>query len=250
MSRGMSSRIRMIVALLGILVAISAGLLFWQSTQTERAFVFANNFPQYTFIGNSTEAFLIPVQVPVNREFAVITDPNQIVGKYTGHHVGVNQLVQTTMIIDALPSNQRQFTLSLLPLNTRAYPIDIPKNIGEAFVSQDLIDIYALQDVDGFPSQDDSGVVLFQKLTFLGEEEGIFLAALNVDQILAYEGWKKLPGVTFTAAISQAANGDYAPLHEGPLYPDYTDAAIRGLFAAPTPTPSPTPPATMIPEEG
>lgn len=47
------------------------------------------------------------------------------------------------------------------------------------------------------------------------------MVALTYDQIAAYEGWRRIPGVQFTAAINQAANSDFPPLFEVPLYPNY-----------------------------
>lgn len=236
---GINKRIRSVFVILFLLGSVAAGFLYWQSTQTEKAYVFAADFKQFTFIQNSTEDFLLMVDVPKNRDFTAITDPNQIVGMYTAREMVSNTLVQEGLLIHELPTGQRQFERGLLPVNSRAYPIDIPSNIAGTFQLDDLLDVYMIINTDGEASPDDRGVVLYQKVTFLGEEGGQYLVALSPEQIMAYEGWKLVEGTSFTAAITQPANGDYAPLSELLMFPDYQQPEARDLFAPPIPTPDP-----------
>ena len=71
--------------------------------------------------------------------------------------------------------------------------------------------------------------------------------AFSIEQIAAYEGWKMIPGVTFTAAISQDANGDFPPLFQLPLYIEEGEG-LDAIYGAPTPTPIPDPVEEEAPE--
>lgn len=238
--RGISTRIRWLFAVLSLLAMGSAALLYWASVQIETAYVFARDLPRHEFIKSSGPDYLQPVSVPKQRAFEAITDPRAIVGMYTDQRVSQGQLVHPSMLIAELPRGQRQFERGLLPIGTRAYPVDIPGIMTGLFQVDDLLDIYVLWDQDGEPSPDDRAVILLQKVTFLGAagngDQDSYLVALTPEQIAAYEGWKRLKGVSFTGAITQAANGDYQPLHEILIYPDYNNPENRDLFAPRSPS--------------
>ncbi len=213
---------RALVAVLGVIFLGVFAWMYIQANQTEVAFVFTRDIGPYEFI-SSAEGFIKPVTIPKNRDFAAVTDPRQIVGKYVGPQPVLNEtLVQPGALIDELPSGQRDFPLALLPIDTYGYPVDIPENITGVFRPEDYIDVLALLDEDQQPSPDDRGIVLFQKVRTLGVVENKFMVALTYEQIAAYEGWKRIPGVTFTAAINQEANSDFPPLYEVPLFPNYS----------------------------
>lgn len=212
---------RALVAVLGLIFLGVFAWMYVQANRTEVAYVYSREMGPYEFI-SSADGFLLPVTIPANRDFEAITDPRQIVGKYVGPRGAVsNSLVQSGQLVESLPSGQRHFQMALLPIDTYGYPVAIPDNIAGVFRSEDFIDIIALLDEDGVPSPDDKGVVLFQKVRTLGITEGKFMVALTYDQIAAYEGWQRIPGVQFTAAINQEANSDFPPLFEVPLFPNY-----------------------------
>ena len=213
---------RALVAVLGVIFLGVFAWMYIQANQTEVAYVFIRDLGPYEFI-SSAEEFIKPVTIPANRDFDAITDPRQIVGKYIGpQRVAADTLVQAGYLVAELPSGQRDFPLALLPVDTYGYPVDIPTNIQGVFRSEDFIDIIALLDEDARPSPDDRGLVLFQKVRTLGIVDNKFMVALTYEQIAAYEGWKRIPGVQFTAAINQAANSDSPPLYEVPLFPNYS----------------------------
>lgn len=221
-----------------VLSMIGAGVyLFYLSTQVETAYVFAKDLDRYTFIENNSEDFLRRVTIPQHRDFEVITNPAEIVGKFTDQPVYSGQLIQGAMLIDELPDGRRLFPRGLLPEGTEAYPIAVPENIGAIFAESDLVNIYALLILNEVPSPEDIGILLFQKVTSLGVIDGNFVVALSPEQIMAYEGWQRREGVSFTASISQEANWDYPPLQAFVLYPDYNSDEGRALFARPTPQP-------------
>lgn len=214
---------RALVAVLGVIFLGVFAWMYIQANQTEVAYVFERDMGPYEFI-SSAEGFIRPITIPANRDFAAITDPREIVGKYIGpQRTAADTLIQPSQLIDELPSGQRDFPLALLPIDTYGYPVDIPNNIGGVFRPDDYIDVIALIDEDNQPSPDDRGIILFQKVRTLGLVDSKFMVALTYDQIAAYEGWKRIPNVTFTAAINQEANSDFPPLHEVPLFPDYSD---------------------------
>ncbi|MEM8856983.1 MAG: SAF domain-containing protein [Chloroflexota bacterium] len=232
----LSSSTRSLVAILGVIFLAVFGWMYLQANQTEIAYVFARDIPAYEFIGQA-DGNLRAVTVPANRDFTVITDPREIVGKYVGP-VGVTSdaLVQPNQLIENLPSGQRSFPEALLPVGKRAYVIDIPQALSGIFVASDYIDLLAIVNEDELPSADDRAVLLFQKVKTLGIIEEKFTVAFSVEQIAAYEGWKSIPGVTFTAAISQEANGDFPPLYQLPLYIE-DGPNIQDIYGPPTPTP-------------
>ncbi|MEM9775467.1 MAG: SAF domain-containing protein [Chloroflexota bacterium] len=232
----LSSSTRSLVAILGVIFLAVFGWMYLQANQTERAYVFARDIPAYEFIGQA-EGNLRAVTVPANREFAVITDPREIVGKYVGPvSVSADSLVQPNQLIENLPSGQRSFPEALLPIGKRAYVIELPSDLGGIFISSDYIDLMAIVNEDGLPSADDRAVLLFQKIRTLGIIEDKFTVAFSVEQIAAYEGWRNIPGVTFTAAISQEANGDFPPLYQLPLYIE-DGPNIAEIYGPPTSTP-------------
>jgi hypothetical protein len=235
--------IRGIFFIIILLAASAAAYLFYLSTLTETAYVFAEDLDRYTFIENNSEDFLRRISVPQHRDFEAITDPAQIVGKYVNQPVYDGQLVQRTILISQLPDGRRLFPRGLLPHNTEAFPITVPANVLPIFREEDLVNIYAIitYDPEGIPSEDDLGVLLFQKVTNLGVAGDQIVVALTPEQIMAFEGWQRLEGVRFTASISQEANWDYPPMQPFPLYPDYNTDAGRELFARPTATPEPQP---------
>lgn len=236
-----ASGTRSLIAILGLIFLGVFGWMYYQANQTEVAYVFAKDIPPYTFIDNASD-FLAPVTIPENRDFTAVTDVREIVGKYTGPQpVYANTLIQVEYLVDELPSGQRDFPHGLLPVGTIAYPVEIPENIQGVFRPNDLIDVIALVDEDSIPGPEDTAVVLLQKVRSLGVVEDKFMVALNYDQIAAYEGWRDLLGVTFTAAINQDANADFPPLYQAQMHPNYNDPAngARQLFAVPTPTPQP-----------
>ncbi len=213
---------RALVAVLGVIFLGVFAWMYIQANQTEVAFVYARDIGPYEFI-SSAEGYIKPVTIPANRDFEAITDPRLIVGKYVaGREVAAETLVQSAHLLDELPSGQRNFPLALLPVDTYGYPVEIPTNIQGVFRPEDYIDIIALLDEDERPSAEDRGVVLFQKVRTLGIVEEKFMVALTYEQIAAYEGWKRIPGVQFTAAINQAANSDFPPLYEVPMFPNYS----------------------------
>lgn len=239
---GISRRIKLVVLIVVILASAMAGLMYYSANQLEVAYVWTKNMGEWTYVQNNTEEFLVPVEVPKNRDFEVVTDPAAIVGMYTSQSVVKGQLVQASMLAPSLPDGQRRFEQGILPVGTRAYPIDIPPQIAGTFNINDLIDIYVLLDRDGVPSADDTMIMLFQKVTFLGparsgDSGSSYLVSLTPEQIAAYEGWLRLEGIEFTGAITQPANGNYQPLHEFLVHPDYNNPDIREMFAPPTPTP-------------
>jgi hypothetical protein len=224
-----------------LLAAGAASYLFYLSMQTETAYVFAKDLERYTFIENNGEDYLHRVSIPQYRDFQAITDPAQIVGMYVNQPVYGGQIVQGAMLISQLPDGRRLFPRGLLPENTEAFPIAVPNNVLPIFHEEDLVNIYAIITLDpsGLPSEDDIGVLLFQKVTNLGVADNQIIVALTPEQIMAFEGWQRLEGVRFTASISQEANWDYPPMQPFPLYPDYNTDTGRALFARPTPTPEP-----------
>ena len=236
----LSSSTRSLVAILGVIFLAVFGWMYLQANQTEIAYVFARDIPAFEFIG-SAEGNLRAVTVPANREFEVITDPREIVGQYIGP-VGVTAdgLVQPNQLVSELPSGQRSFPEALLPIGKRAYVVEIPEALTGVFETSDYIDLVAIVNEDGLPTPDDRAVLLFQKIRTLGIIEDKFTVAFSIDQIAAYEGWKSIPGVTFSAAISQEANGDFPPLYQLPLYIEEGDN-IAEIYGAPTPTPVPAP---------
>lgn len=233
-------RISPIIRLMALGIALCAigagGWITYRATLSDVAYVFNQDIPQYTFIDNS-DTYLTRVSVPRDRDFMVIDDPTQIVGKYTSQAVYATQLVQEPHLLEALPDGRRPFAYGLLPENTRAYPLEIPDPTLAQLVQaeSDWVDIYILFDEDGFPNGDDKLILLFQKARALEATESHLVVGLDVRQIAAYEGWKAVEGVSFTAGISQEANGDYTPLYQADLYPNYDDPAILDLFAAPQP---------------
>lgn len=233
--------IRAIFFLIILAAAGAAGWLFYLSTQTQTAWVFAEDMDQYTFIASNDEQFLRRISIPQQRDFTAVTNPADIVGMYTNQPVHAGQLVQGTMLMPELPDGRRRFARGLLPENTEAFPIAIPENVLPIFETEDVVNIYAIitADPDGQPSEEDVGVLLFQKVTNLGVVDGQIIVALTPEQIMAFAGWQRLEQVSFTATISQEANWDFPPLQPFPLYPDYNTDAGRELFARPTPTPLP-----------
>lgn len=232
----LSSSTRSLVAILGVIFLAVFGWMYLQANQTERAYVFERDIPAYEFIGQA-EGNLRPVTVPANRDFTVITDPREIVGKYVGPvGVSANSLVQPNQLVENLPSGQRSFPEALLPIGKRAYVIELPTDLTGIFTASDYIDLLAIVNEDGLPSADDRAVLLFQKIRTLGIIEEKFTVAFSVEQIAAYEGWRSIPGVTFTAAISQEANGDFPPLYQLPLYIE-DGPNIADIYGPPTPTP-------------
>lgn len=241
----LSSSTRSLVAILGVIFLAVFGWMYLQANQTEVAYVFARDIPAYEFIG-SAEGNLRAVTVPANRDFAVITDAREIVGKYIGPvGVSADSLIQSSQLVAELPSGQRSFPEALRPIGKRAYVVDIPANLAGIFNSSDYIDLIAIVNEDEVPTPDDRAVLLFQKVRTLGIIDKKFTVAFSIEQIAAYEGWKSIPGVAFTAAISQEANGDFPPLYQLPLYID-EGPDLEAIYGAPTPTPEPIPEA---PEE-
>lgn len=243
----LSSSTRSLVAILGVIFLAVFGWMYLQANQTEVAYVFARDIPAFEFIG-SAEEYLAPVTVPANRDFEVITDPREIVGKYIGP-IGVraDSLVQANQLVAELPSGQRRFPEALLPVGKRAYVVEIPKSLAGIFNESDYIDLMAVVNEDGLPTPDDRAVLLFQKVRTLGVINDKFTVAFSIEQIAAYEGWKMVPGVTFTAAISQDANGDFPPLFQLPLYIEEGEG-LEAIYGAPTPTPIPDPVEEEAPE--
>ena len=229
---------RALVAILGVIFLAVFAWMYIQANQTEVAYVYARDLPPLQFIENG-EDYIRAITVPANREFTVVTDPREIVGKYVGtQEVYEGTLVQGPHLLNELPSGQRDFPRSLLPIDTYGYPIHIPGNIGGIFRENDLIDIIALIDEDGVPSPDDKAVLLFQKIRTLGLVDNKFIVAFTYEQIAAYEGWNRLSNVVFTAAINQEANPDFQPLYELEIYP--TDPnTLESIFGIATPTPEP-----------
>jgi hypothetical protein len=226
--------------LIGVALALGglSAYFYHQSTLTDRAYVFKTDLDPYTFIGDANE-YLEAVSVPKQRNFEAAT-AGQILGRYTNQPVRVGQLVQTAVLIDQPPDGHRQFANGLLPINTRAYVISLAGGVSQIFKPDDLVDIIALLKAGDLPSPEDKAVVLFQKVWVLESlGGGGIVVALTYEQIAAYEGWTRVPGITFTAAISQPANGDYPGLHNVLMYPDYNDPAVQAMFAVPTPTPAP-----------
>lgn len=244
----LSNSTRSLVAILGVIFLAVFGWMYLQANQTEVAYVFERDIPAFEFIG-SAEGNLRAVIVPAKREFDVITDPREIVGKYVGPiSVKANTLVQPNQLISELPSGQRRFPEALLPIGKRAYVVEIPKSLSGIFQTSDYIDLIAIVNEDEVPSPDDRAVLLFQKVRTLGVIEEKFLVAFSIEQIAAYEGWRSIPGVTFVAAISQDANGDFPPLFQLPLYIE--DDADGTIYGPPTPTPIPVEEAEPAEDEG
>ncbi|MFK7800750.1 MAG: hypothetical protein AB8G95_03875 [Anaerolineae bacterium] len=245
----LSSSTRSLVAILGVIFLAVFGWMYLQANQTEVAYVFARDIPPYEFIG-SAENNLRAVTVPANRDFSVITDAREIVGKYVGPvGVSADSLIQANQLVTELPSGQRSFPEALLPIGKRGYVVEIPSSLAGIFNSTDYIDLIAIVNEDEVPTPDDRAVLLFQKVRTLGIIENKFTVAFSVEQIAAYEGWKSIPGVTFTAAISQEANGDFPPLFQLPLYIE-DGPNLADIYGAPTPTPEPIPEPEEQPVEG
>jgi len=242
----LSGSTRSLIAILGIVFLAIFGWMFVQANQTETAYVFVRDIPPYEFI--SSGQVLREVTVPTNRDFTVITDAREIVGKYVGPvGVSADALVQANQLVAELPSGQRSFPEALLPIGKRGYVVDIPSNLSGIFNKTDYIDLIAIIDEDQVPSPDDRAVLLFQKIRTLGIIENKFTVAFSVEQIAAYEGWKNIPGVTFTAAISQEANGDFPPLYQLPLYIQDGESADLEAIYGPQSAPDL---ASDAPEEG
>ncbi len=229
---------RALVAILGVIFLAVFAWMYIQANQTEVAYTYAQNMAPYTFIDNAQED-LIAITIPKNRDFEAVTNVQNIVGKYVGaQEVYAGTLVQAPNLIAELPSGQRIFPRDLLPIDTYAYPINIPTNISGVFQDDDLIDLLAFIDEDGEPSPDDKAVLVFQKVKTLGLVGGQFMVALTYEQIAAYEGWNRLPGVTFTAAINQPANPNLQTLREFEIYPTDQES-LDEIFGVMTPVPNP-----------
>lgn len=248
----MTPAFRVVAIVLALALGGVAVYTYTISTKSERAYVFIEDTPQYTFI-ESTEA-LKPISVPVNRDFLAITNPSQIVGQYTNQQVYAGQLVQPGLLMAQLPDGRRQFEYGLLPIDVGGYPVAISSDVAAVFRPDDLVDILVIIDQDGLPGDDDMIIPLFQKVRALevvgadDSQSGTLVVGLNYQQIGVYEGLKAMEGVSFTAAINQPANADYPALYPSQLYPDLNDPIIRNLFAAPTPTP--VPPVTEAEADG
>ncbi|MCP4424876.1 MAG: hypothetical protein GY803_10315 [Chloroflexi bacterium] len=228
--------IRFVAIFLSLVLAGLAAYTYHQSTQQELAYVFVENLPQYTRI--ESEEQLKEVWIPKDRDFSAVTNAALILGMYTGQNVTGGQLVQPSLLLERLPDGRRKFDNGLLPVNTDGYPILIPPDIAAIFQADDLVDIFVIVNQDGLPSDDDVMYPLFQKIRALQVQEGgSLVVALNYSQLAVYEGLRNAPGVSFTAAINQEANGDYPPLYPSQLYPDMNQEVIKNLFAAPTPIP-------------
>lgn len=232
--------LRLIMFVLGLLLAGVAAYAYTLTAQVERAYVFAEDLPQYAFIDSSDR--LKAVTIPAQRDFEAATDPQQIVGMYTGQAVRGGQLVQPALLLPALPDGRRHFEAGLLPLGTAGYPVPIPADIAALFEPNDLVDILVKVNQDSLPGEEDVLFPLFQKVSALESlEDGKLVVGLTYQQIAVFEGLKDMEGVSFTAAITQEANGDYPALYPSQLYPDLNRSDIRELFAAPTPAPTPVP---------
>jgi len=227
-------KIRQLALLLALLCLAAAGGLYYQTQRFETGYIFASDLAQYVPV---SEADLQPITVPLSRDYPILTDKGSIVGQYTRQAVYAGQPAQTALLSASLPSGQRSFPAGLLPVDTRAYPVEIPANIAGTFQIEDQLDLFLL-----LPEADGTGrllpesrmVVVFQKVPFLGEVTGKYFVALTLEQIAAYEGiksWASLQETAqFTAAITQPANGDVPPLYEISMQP--ADASLFGSLTA------------------
>ena len=240
-------RFRFVVMVIMIVLLGVIGGLVWLTQQIETAYVYKEEMKPYTFIGSSEQ--LERVTVPRYRDFEAVTDVRLIVGMYVGGKPVVGGvLVHPADLVVAPPSGQRRFAEGLLPPNTVAYPVEIPEGAAGVYEVSDLIDIFAVErpDLDegvvledGI-NPDDVATLLFQKVRTLGVVEGRFLVALTHQQVVAYEGWKSRPNVSFIAAITQQINPDLPALEEYPLHLDYDGNPVaRGIWGVPTVTPEP-----------
>ncbi len=208
-------RIRLFLIPVAIISSVIAIFLWQQQVQVDPAYVFTCNLEA---VEQVTSNCINSVFVAVNRKFDVVSEPDQVIGKWTVHAVNTGELVHPSQLVDEKPDRFKFINSGeALPEGLYGYHITVEDESLTTVSPQDLLTLSIADSMTG------QLIVILDKAVILSVDETGIWVGVRLKQVAAIENLLELtqpsdvedeeilpPRLVWT--ITQGANPDLPPL--------------------------------------
>lgn len=210
---------RVVLVIFAVVCVATAIFLWRQQVRYETAYRYAANVATFNLI---TSDDVEEVQVPVDRQFEVVTELNNVVGKYALHALGAGEMAHPSQY-SATPPDRFKFDASgtELPEGTWGYYLSVPPQVLSQVSARDLLTLILAD------PETEQTVIILDKALILHKSDGGMFVGVRQEQLSVLEGIKAElaeqadgsdaegagPAPAYlTWAISQGINPDLPPL--------------------------------------
>lgn len=174
--------LRVAALVIGLAAVVVAVFLWRKQVRYEGAYRYGCDIPAFERV---TDACLESVQVPVNRQFTVVTSAGEVVGKWTTRPVAADEMVHQSQLTASEPDRFRFHASGQeLPEETWGYFIPVASEaLGQVKPGQ----LLTLAMVDPLTEQT---IVIMDKVYILEQGSGGIYVGATWEQVGAMEGLK------------------------------------------------------------